>query len=122
MSSSQLELIQRLLFDYQSLTKQEIVENCELLDQKVLRWLGANHPDNRTRKIFFRQTNVSIGKGTVLNPGLVFSYGYLPLVEIRERVAVSPNVMIVAQSAPNNSKLASIPYVREHLIAEAPVT
>lgn len=115
-------IVNRLLFDYASLSEQEVVELCLQIDKKIIRWLGTNHPDNRTRKIFFRQTNVEIGEGTVLNSGLIISDGYLPLVKIGARVAMSPNIVIIAQSAPNNSKLQYLDYVKDHLIVEAPVT
>jgi acetyltransferase-like isoleucine patch superfamily enzyme len=118
---SRSETINRLLFDYTELTAQEIVEECGKLDRKILRWLGTHHPDNRTRKIFFRETHVDIGPEAVLNIGLVISDGYLPLVKIGARVALSPNVLIIAQSGPNNSRLRSIDYIKDHLILEAPV-
>src|SRR5215467_7687461 len=113
--------INRLLFDYPELTKEEIVKECRKLDRKILRWLGTNHPDNRTRKVFFRETNVEVGKGTVLNIGLIISDGYSPLVRIGARVAVSPNVVMIAQSGPNNSHLQNLDYVKSHLMVEAPV-
>jgi acetyltransferase-like isoleucine patch superfamily enzyme len=121
MTSNRSQTINHLLFDYAELTDQEIVEACRKLDKKILRWLGTNHPDNRTRKIFFRETNVEVGPGAVLNPGLVISDGYLPLVKIGARVAMSPNVVIVAQSGPNNSNLRDLDYVKDHLMVEAPV-
>ena len=122
MMFTQSETVNRLLFEYSELTEEEIVEQCRKLDRKVLRWLGAHHPDNRTRKMFFRQTNVEVGKGAVLNMGLIISDGYLPLVKIGARVAISPNVVIIAQSGPNNSDLRNVDYVKDHLAVEAPVS
>lgn len=119
--TSRSETINRLLFDYPELTVQEIVEECRKLDRKIVRWLGTHHPDNRTRKIFFRETHVDVGPDAVLNIGLVISDGYLPLVKIGARVALSPNVLIIAQSGPNNSNLRSVDYIKDHLIREGPV-
>src|SRR5256885_10157176 len=85
------------------------------LPRKLLRWLGAHHPDNRTRQIFFRMTGVSIGEGTNITPGLVVNDGYSGLVRIGNRVSIATNVTLVADSNPNNSRLCAEPYVKEHL-------
>jgi hypothetical protein len=76
----------------------------------------VNHPDNRTRKHFFRATGVSIGEDVVVNANLLISDSYADLVTIGDRASISPNVTIIAEAAPNNSLLAEHPYVREHLI------
>lgn len=110
--------VNRLLFDYEGLTKQQIVDICIGLPKKLLRWLGENHPDNRTRIIFFELTGVHIGESTVINKNLIISDDYLPLLFIGNRVAISPNVTIICSSGPNNSKLAEIEYVREKLIVQ----
>lgn len=68
----------------------------ELLPNKILRWLGSNHPDNKTRKVFFRLT---IGKDTVINQNFIVSDNYEPLLEIGNRVTIicasSPNKRII---------------------------
>jgi maltose O-acetyltransferase len=110
--------VNRLLFDYEGLTKQQIVDICIGLPKKLLRWLGENHPDNRTRIIFFELTGVHIGESTVINKNLIISDDYLPLLFIGNRVAISPNVTIICSSGPNNSKLEEIEYVREKLIVQ----
>ncbi len=115
------EIVNNILFDYQSIPETEIEQLSQGLQPKMLRWLGAHHPDNRTRKIFFRLTNISIGADTVINQNFIVSDNYLPLLKIGDRVAVSPNVTVVCASAPNNSLLAEKPYVRETLIVEKDV-
>jgi acetyltransferase-like isoleucine patch superfamily enzyme len=112
----QADVVQSILFDYEGMTTTELRERCKGLSWKIVRWLGANHPDNKTRKLFFELTNVEIGEDTVINPGFVVSDGRLPLLRIGKRVAVSPNVTIVCESAPNNSVLGQVAYVRDHLI------
>lgn len=115
------EIINKLMFDYDEMSENEIKDLCSQLNYKKLRWLGSYHPDNRTRKIFLELTNVKIGEGTVINRGIVISDGYLPLITIGKRVAISPNVILIAQSAPNNSNLNDVPYVKDRLIKDAPI-
>ena len=108
--------VNKLLFDYASLSDGEINTLIALLPRKFLRWLGMHHPDNRTRKCFFRATGVQIGEGAVLNPNLVIVDAYKSLVTIGDRVAIAPGVTIVADSDPNNSLLQNNPYVKMYLI------
>lgn len=109
-------IVFEVMFDYGSLTEEEILRKIKKLDWKIIRWMAIHHPDNRIRKLLFRQTNVKIGKDAVLNINLVISDDYEPLVEIGNRVAISPNVTIIAVTGPNNSKLAENDYVKEKLI------
>ena len=104
------------MYDYQSMTEKNIISLCKQLTNKDLRWLAANHMDNRTRIIFFKLTNVTIGKQTVINQNLIVSDDYEPLLFIGDRVAISPNVTVICSSAPNNSVLRENPYVGSKLI------
>jgi len=111
-------IVNRLLFEYDTLSEEEITSLISQLPRKIVRWLAVNHPDNRTRKIFFRETGVQIGEGTVINPNVIIEDSYKQLVKIGERVSIAPGVMLIADAAPNNSRLTEVPYVREHLIVE----
>jgi len=113
--------VSRLMFDYEHLTRDEMVALCAGLSRKVIRWLAINHPDNQTRKLFYQLTGVPIGSDTYFNAGLVLYDEYDGLVQFGARVAVAHNVTIVASQSPNNSRLADIPYVRDRLIVTAPV-
>lgn len=115
------EIINKILFDWVSLQAEELKDYCAALPPKILRWLGAQHPDNRIRKIFFQVTNVQIGEDTVINPYLVISDDYEPLLIIGSRVAISPNVTIICASAPNNSELNTNSYVQQNLICKKEV-
>jgi serine acetyltransferase len=114
-------LVMRLMFDYEALSPAELEQQALPLPRKLLRWLGAHHPDNRTRKIFFRMTGVPIGEGTNVTPGLIVNDGYSGLCRIGDRVSIATNVTLVADSNPNNSRLQAEPYVKEHLVKTAPV-
>ena len=115
------EIVETLMFNYDTLIQEEIESLCKKLPRKIIRWLGSNHPDNSTRKIFFKMTNIEIGKDTVINPNFIVSDGYNPLLKIGNRVSISPNVTIVCESAPNNSDIQKIQYVKEKLICKKPV-
>lgn len=109
-------IVNRLMFEWDLLEVGELDALASELPRKVLRWIGTHHPDNRSRKYFFRRTGVKIGKGVVLNPGLLIEDSYRELVTFGDRASVAPNVMIIADAAPNNSRIEAIPYVKDHLI------
>lgn len=109
------------MFDWETLGRQRVESLANELPRKLVRWLGTNHPDNRTRKLFFRMTGVTIGKGTNITGGFVVNDGYSGLCSIGDRVSIATNVTIVADSNPNNSRLQDHPYVKSHLIKTAAV-
>jgi acetyltransferase-like isoleucine patch superfamily enzyme len=114
-------IVNRLLFEYETLSLEDIRDLISKLPRKIVRWLGGHHPDNRTRKIFFRETGVQIGEGVVPNPNIVIEDSYNHLVKIGDRVSIAPGVMIIADAGPNNSRLQEQPYVKEHLIVSKEV-
>ncbi len=108
--------VSRLMWDYETLPPAEVDALIASLPRKIVRWLGAQHPDNRLRKRFFRATGIRIGEGAVINANLQVSDSYLDLVSIGKRASISPNVTIVADAGPNNSLLKDHPYVKAHLV------
>ena len=116
------QLIPHLMFDYEQLCPEEVQELCRELPLKLIRWIAINHPDNRSRLLYYKLTNVPIGEGTVINSGVTLYDEYKGLISFGNRVAVASNVNIVASSDPNNSKLTEDPYVSEHLNRLAAVT
>lgn len=81
-------------------------------------------PDARVRKLYWSTLNVRMGEGTFANPGLavVNNMSEECSIDIGDYVSIAPNVVIVTDSAPNNSKLiCRIPYVRDRLIQQRSV-
>ena len=115
------QLINRLSFDYAALNDEELISESKALPPKLLRWLAAHHPDNRCRKMFLRITNVLIGEGTVINCGFIVSDDYKPLLTIGKRVSISPNVVVICVSSPNNSELLNDPGFKERHVKSLPV-
>jgi acetyltransferase-like isoleucine patch superfamily enzyme len=111
-----------LLFDYDNLREDEVKALSLELPPKMRRWLAAHHPDNRMRRQFLETSFVTIGPNTVINPNIIVSDGYQPLLTIGANVAIGPNVTVICQSGPNKSPVANITYVAERLIRDAPVT
>lgn len=103
------------------MTELEMIQLLSLLPPKMIRYLGEIHPDNRTRKLFFSATNISIGEDTVINKYCVISDNYMPLLKIGNRVAIGPNVTIVCASGPNNSNLYNNTFVQDKLIVSQEV-
>lgn len=111
-------LVQRLMFEYENLTEEQLHQECQQLPLKIRRWIVANHPDNRARKVVLRTTNVAVGEDAVINSGLVISDNYKPLLRIGARAAISPNVIVICASAPNNSALRELPELQTTHIVE----
>jgi acetyltransferase-like isoleucine patch superfamily enzyme len=110
-----------IFFNYINISEEDLKEFAKKISQKNLRWLATHHPDNKTRRILFEQTNIEIGEGTVININFIVSDNYQPLLRIGKRVAISPNVTIICASAPNNSQLVYNKYVKNNLIVEKEV-
>ncbi|MFX0203446.1 MAG: acyltransferase [Candidatus Hodarchaeota archaeon] len=106
------------MFDYEVISRDELVEICKSLPKKIIRWLGEKHPDNRMRKIFFQISGIEIGEGTVINRNFVVSDDYENLLKIGKRVSISPNVTIICDSNPNNSFLLHNSYVSGKLVTK----
>lgn len=117
------EVIMQIMYDYEELGNEKIIELCnQYLNQKMIRWLGIHHPDNRTRKLFFRATNIEIGHDTVILENFVVYDGYKPLLKIGNRCSIGTSVTVICESYPNNSPyLQQNSYVKEKLIVEKPV-
>lgn len=105
----------RILFEWQSLTKEDLANLVKELDIRNVRWLARNHPDNRTRENLFRLSNVQVGIKTVINSGL-FIYCYEPRVIIGDQCALAANISLITDSNPNMSELNDVPFVNEHYI------
>jgi len=115
------QVVAQIMFDWEHLGREQVETLAKTLPRKLLRWLGSNHPDNRTRKLFFRMTGVHIGKGTNITGGLVVNDGFSGLCSIGDRVSIATNVTLVVDSNPNNSRLQDHPYVVSELIKTAAV-
>jgi len=113
--------ILNILFNSSEYKPSELIAIASKFSLKQLRWLGENHYDNKTRKIFFRLTNISIGKDSVINKNFIVSDDYESLLYIGDRVAISPNVTVICASSPNNSNLLTNPYVKDKLIVKKKV-
>jgi acetyltransferase-like isoleucine patch superfamily enzyme len=109
------------MFDYGSMTFEQITKESIGIQPKLLRWLGANHPDNRCRRLFFELTSVIIGEDTVINSGFVVSDNYKQMLTIGRRVAISPNVVVICSSSPNNSLLLQSTGFKEKYVKDLPV-
>ena len=122
METNRADIVNRVMYDYESLTAENLEELVKTFNMKMMRWIAVNHPDNRIRQFLFGKSNVTIGKDSVVNFNVLILDSYKKLVTIGDRVAIASNVTIVAVSDPNNSRLTSHPYVQEKLIQEGPVT
>ena len=111
-----------LMFGYGILSREDFLQLAGTLPMKLIRWLAAHHPDNGCRKNLLRISNVECGAGSVINIGFIVSDDYQPLLTIGDRVAISPNVVIICTSSPNNSALLQVPGFNDKYVKAEPVT
>ncbi len=121
MAELKSDLINRIMYDYETLSAEELNALTGSLSAKMLRWIAVNHPDNKVRLFLLRKTNVVIGEDSVVNYNVLILDCYKKLVTIGKRVAIASNVTIVCVSDPNNSILKDREYVKNKLIQEGPV-
>lgn len=99
--------------------------NILILPKRWIKFLAYFYPDARIRKRCLKEMSVDMGEDTFANYGLKVVVnecykGYQ--IVIGNRVSIAPNVVIVAESSPNNSPhLADISYVKENLIKDEKV-
>lgn len=108
------EYLDNYLFDF-------LEKKPDLLPTRWKKFIAAYYPDARIRKIYWNTLGVTMGENTFTNFGflVVKNNNDSSRVIIGNNVSIAPNVVIVTDSAPNNSKLLSnIKYVKEKLIHE----
>ena len=115
-------LVNRIMFDWAGMAEDELAQALASLPRKIVRWIGTNHPDNRTRKRIFRHAGIRIGREAVINSGVMFIDNYEDLISIGDRASIAPNVLFIAEINPNNSRLIDVPYVAERLCRKAPIS
>ncbi len=101
-----------------------LMSNRSSMPVRWKKFLAMYFPDARVRKHYWESLNVFMGDGTYANPGftVVNNMSEACRIEIGNNVSIAPNVIIVTDSAPNNSRLiCRIPYVRDKLIQQRPV-
>lgn len=89
------------------------------------KWLASNHPDHEIRIRFYELTGVKIGKDTFINPNVIIvddRYATQVKIEIGDRVAIAPGVLIISSSVPNNSELKYHEYIKNNLIKTENIT
>ncbi|WP_340817874.1 acyltransferase [Methanolobus sp. WCC4] len=89
------------------------------------KWLASNHPDPEIRIKFFKLTGIEIGDDTFVNQNVIIvddRFSTQIKVKIGDRVAISPGVILISCSSPNNSLLKSNDYVKGNLIKTEDIT
>lgn len=86
---------------------------------RYIKLIAYYFPDARIRKDYFDKLGVYMGRNSYANLGMKIVIGEKEeeyMVLIGENVSIGPNLTLVVDSFPNNSKdLKNIPYVRDKL-------
>lgn len=89
------------------------------------KWLASNHPDAEIRTTFLKYTGIEVGSDTFINPNVIIvddRYATQIKIKIGERVAISPGVILISSSSPNNSLLKTNDYVKNNLVKTECIT
>jgi acetyltransferase-like isoleucine patch superfamily enzyme len=112
-----LEKADSALFDW-------LMANPDAMPQRLRKLLATSYPDARVRKLYWSFLNVTMGEGTLANPGLlvVNTMDEEARVTIGSRVSIAPGVVLVTDSSPGNSELLmNHPEVRARMVKRAPI-
>lgn len=107
---------QKLFFDWQNLTLDELADLSQEMPIKMLRWAAMIHADNKTRENLLRLSKINIGEKTVINYGINLYSNEQFIVEIGNRCAIAANVSLITESGPNLSNLKDEPLVKNKFI------
>lgn len=113
-----VELLDNFIFKFLMKVSEEI------FPQRWKKFFAMYFPDARVRKKYWASFDVFMGENTYSNPGftVVKNNNDTSRIIIGNNVSIGPNVIIVTDSAPNNSKLLrNITYVKNNLVRESPV-
>jgi maltose O-acetyltransferase len=97
-------------------------------EEMPFRWkkyFAMYFPDARVRKRYWAHLGVIMGDETFPNPGftVVKNANDTSGILIGKRVSIAPNVIVITDSSPNNSRMMQeLDYVKEHLVMENKVT
>lgn len=94
--------------DIEKILKDWIDTNSADLSKRLKRFLAIYYPDAAVRRRFWIETNVLLGEGTYLNPGVMVTDDYQGdevLLEIGANCSIAPGVVFAPLSAHNNSKI-----------------
>jgi acetyltransferase-like isoleucine patch superfamily enzyme len=93
-------------------------------EEMPFRWkkyFAMYFPDARVRKRYWGHLGVIMGDETFPNPGftVVKNASDTSSIFIGKRVSIAPNVIVITDSSPNNSRMMrELDYVKEHLVTE----
>lgn len=97
----------------------------ETIPTRWAKFLAYFYPDARVRKTYLSVYKVSMGEGTYANYGLKVIADFTakePMIIIGNNVSMGPNILIISESSPNNSKiLSALPDVKERMIKNSKV-
>lgn len=95
-------------------------KNINKMPIRICKFVALYYTDARIRKLYFRRLGIFMGKGTYANLGLkVIPNSNKYCVIIGDHVSIGPNVVLIAESSPNNGvEIKDIEYVKNKLIKE----
>lgn len=119
-------MVGKLLAVLEDWAQRVLVALAETLPPRTARWLACYYPDARVRRAYCIATGVMLGDQTYPNFGNAYidlynQPGGEPLIHVGARCGLGPGLVVIADSAPNASRISDLPEVAERLIRRARV-
>lgn len=81
----------------------------------LLRNIARTSPYQHIRQYAWRKTGIILGKDVYINHSITILDGSNSIIEIGDRVALSPNIILITNSSPNDSILSKSDYSKKYL-------
>lgn len=108
-----LKILDKKIYDF-------LTNNVDKMPMRFVKMIAMFYSDARIRKLYWGRIGCKFGEGTFTNFGFNVVYSNtenLKNLSIGKNVSIAPNLTIILDSEPNNSRLlCDMPYVKEKLI------
>lgn len=118
-----MNLCKFLFFGIDNLLYNFFSNSVNIMPLRAVKFIAYYYPDARVRKLYLKILGVEMGENTFSNFGLLhIGRQDGEKVFIGDNVSIGPNLTLITESSPNNSKvLLQNPHIAEKICKNAPI-